>query len=97
MRREHRGDLGELLREEPAADPASRRPGTQVIEAILREAGRPLHVTEIAALAAQRGLSFEGKAKPPVRMIQDKMYNSKRFKLFGRNHWGLPGMTMPDE
>ena len=93
---ERRGDLAELLREEPAAPAGRRRPGTQVIEAILREAGRPLHVTEIVALAAQRGLSFEGKKKPPARICQDKLYGSDRFVLFSRNFWGLPGMTMPE-
>ena len=105
---ERRGDLGALLADEaPAAvtaqttaaalPPVKRRPDTQVIEAIIRNAGRPLHVTEIVALARAQGLTFEGKAKPPARMIQDKLYGSSRFQLFSRNHWGLPGMTMPED
>ena len=104
---ERRGDLGALLADEaPAAvtaqtaaalPPVKRRPDTQVIEAIIRNAGRPLHVTEIVALARAQGLTFEGKSKPPARMIQDKLFGSSRFQLFSRNHWGLPGMTMPEE
>lgn len=99
---ERRGDLGALLADEAQTTAAAlpsvkRRPDTQVIEAIIRNAGRPMHVTEIVALARAQGLTFEGKSKPPARMIQDKLYGSSRFQLFSKNHWGLPGMTMPEE
>ncbi len=61
----------------------------QIIEDILRRHG-PLHAWDIVQLATPEGANFQGRKTPTV-MARDKMLRSKRFVLFGRNVWGLPG------
>ena len=65
----------------------------QIIEDIFREYG-PLHVTDLVLFGQSKGISFRGSKKATL-MARDKMYSSKRFKLFGNNVWGLPGQELP--
>lgn len=71
-----------------------KKPDVQVIEEIFREYG-PLHVTDLVPVGQSRGVSFKGSKKPPL-MARDKMYSSKRFRLFGNNVWGLPNQELPE-
>lgn len=71
-----------------------KKPDVQVIEEIFREYG-PLHVSDLVPIANTRGVSFAG-SKKPVLMARDKMFGSKRFRLFGNNVWGLPKQELPE-
>ena len=77
-----------------------KKPDTHILEEILREHG-PMHVTDLMALATERGVSFAGRPKKgkgpsnPIIVAVRKLRSSKRFHNFGGNWWGLPGQTLP--
>lgn len=72
-----------------------KKPDVQVMEEVFRAHG-PLHVTDLIPIAQPLGVSFAGKKKPTV-MARDKLTGSKRFHLFGKNVWGLPGQELPHQ
>ncbi|MFH2021727.1 MAG: hypothetical protein ABIJ33_00380 [Patescibacteria group bacterium] len=63
-----------------------------IMERVLREAGKPLHYQEIVKLVEQEGYSFTGKDH--VGPITATLSRSKRFKSVGEGYYTL---TASDE
>ena len=92
-----RGDEAGYAKEAKAlavlASPMARlqpnhKPKTRIYEEVLRDAGRPLHVSDIAAEALARGAIFKGR-KPQVEQVRSSLGGSKRFVNTGGNNWTL--------
>jgi len=78
----------------PKRRKTGKKQDVQIIEEIFLEYG-PLHVTDLVPVGQSRGVSFKGSKKPTL-MARDKMVGSKRFRLFGKNVWGLPNQELPN-
>ena len=98
-------DLAEKLNHGPnpsvAAQPrrgrrTTRTPRNQIAEEILRESGRPMHVSTLLERMKERGVTFKGKTSA-TDQLRSALAKSKRFRNLGSNNWWLDGVPSPDE
>ena len=84
-------DVDGLTAEEPTTpndDPDKRRSKIGIVEDILREAGQPLHITQIIQIASQRfGLALDRDSL--VSALTKKVRKGDTFIRAGRNTFGL--------
>jgi len=72
----------------PPPEVAQRRSNTQIAEDLLREAGRPLHVTEIIELAQSR-LGRTLSRESLVSALTKKVLEQRTFRRIGPNTFDL--------
>ena len=70
------------------------KPNTELIEELILEHGRPLHMTDILALGAERGLQLNGR-RPKQIQLRGTLANCKRLYNIGGNKWWVTGVDLP--
>lgn len=84
----------EQLDQTIAAEPEPAQPplittNVDAYEWIIRQAGHPMHVSEIAAEAQRIGVTWQGTAEPKT-MVRNALLRAKgRFVNSGANHWNV--------
>lgn len=82
----------------PDRDASLGRSKVRVYEEVLREQGRPLHVSELLPLVKAKGVTFDG-VSPEQQQLRNSLHSaSNRFQNVGSNTWWLvdepaPGRT----
>ena len=74
----------------------TRTPRNQIAEEILREVGRPMHVTNLLERMKSRGVTYKGKTSH-AELLRSALNKSKRFRNLGANNWWLDGVPQPND
>lgn len=74
----------------------TRTPRNQIAEEILREVGRPMHVSSLLEQMKSRGVTYKGKTSH-AELLRSALNKSKRFCNLGANNWWLDGVPLPNE
>ncbi len=70
------------------------KPKTDLIEDLILEHGKPMHMTDILAVGIERGLQFNGK-RPKQIQLRSTLSNCKRLYNIGGNKWWVTGIALP--
>ena len=72
-----------------------QKPHTALYEDVLREHGRPMHLTDILNEALARGLQQKGK-KPPSDQLRSALESAVNIYRVGGNRWWIVGVSEPE-
>ena len=72
------------------------KPNSQLYEDIIREHGKPMHMSDILEEALKRGLKLKGKRTPVVQM-RSALANCQRLYNVGSNTWWVIDKPLPEE
>ena len=70
------------------------KPKTELIEELILEQGKPMHLTDILAIGTERGLQLNGK-RPKQIQLRSTLSNCKRLYNIGGNKWWVTGVALP--
>ena len=70
------------------------KPKTELIEELILEHGKPMHLTDILAVGTERGLQLDGKRQKRVQ-LRGTLANCKRLYNTGGNKWWVVGVELP--
>ena len=87
------GDFGEQ-KTTVAKNRITGKPKTELIEELILEQGKPMHLTDILAIGTERGLQLNGK-RPKQIQLRSTLSNCKRLYNIGGNKWWVTGVTLP--
>ena len=87
------GDFGEQ-KTTVAKNRITGKPKTELIEELILEQGRPLHLTDILAIGTDRGLQLNGKRAKQIQ-LRSTLANCKRLYNIGGNKWWVSGVELP--
>ena len=87
------GDFGEQ-KATVSKNRIAGKPKTELIEELILEHGKPLHLTDVLAIGIDRGLQFNGK-RPKQIQLRSTLANCKRIYNVGGNKWWVIGVALP--
>ncbi len=90
------GDKTHSARRTNSKKKPTGKPNTLIYEEIVREHGRPMHITELLSEALLRGTTFNGKA-PAKRQLWGALNSCARFYNTGGNRWWIDGLPNPED
>ena len=70
------------------------KPNTELIEELILENGKPMHLTDILATGVERGLQLNGH-RPKLIQLRGTLSNCKRLYNVGGNKWWVIGVPLP--
>ena len=70
------------------------KPKTELIEELILEQGKPMHLTDILAIGTERGLQLNGKRAKQIQ-LRSTLSNCKRLYNIGGNKWWVTGVALP--
>ena len=79
----------------PRRRSGNQKPRNQLIEEIILEHGRPMHVSDIVERLQALGVTFGGTT-PPKTQVTSSVSKSKRFVNTGGNKFLVDSMPLPD-
>ena len=72
------------------------KPNAQLYEDVIREHGKPMHMSDVLEEALKRGLKFKGKRTLVVQM-RGALANCQRLYNVGSNTWWIIDKPLPEE
>ena len=87
------GDFGEQ-KTTVAKNRTTGKPKTELIEELLLEHGKPMHLTDILAIGTERGLQLNGRRQKQIQ-LRSTLSNCKRLYNTGGNKWWVTGVELP--